>query len=137
MQVSKLKEGCRFRFNEKRYTVKQKFSDHGKNNEPHLITICGTIFYQGHVEVSVIPSFEGFKDTVIRLMVFKPVSHKDFHESVNYWYIEFKEGIEVYDTIEEFCEEHFQDVSFDTHTYMLKSKAIKLRDEKRLLKKPN
>lgn len=49
--IINLKKGQQFIFNDKTYTVKQKFSDWKKNNEPYLITKCSTVFWNEDLEV--------------------------------------------------------------------------------------
>jgi hypothetical protein len=65
-----------------------------------------------------------FKQQVINCMVFQPVDHAEFYQMLNDWYAFFKEQKNFCD-VPEWCEDFFQDVDFKTHTYMLKSKAIK------------
>lgn len=52
--IKDLKKGNRFRFNDTIYTVKQKFADRKRNNEPYLITECGEIFWFDELEVELI-----------------------------------------------------------------------------------
>lgn len=52
--ISTLKKNDKFSFNNKSFTVKQKFSDWKKNGEPYLLTICGEIFYFEYLEVELI-----------------------------------------------------------------------------------
>jgi hypothetical protein len=54
MKISELKKGDKFIFNNKEYTVKQRFSDWRKNDEPYMITKCGQIFWHDELEVDKI-----------------------------------------------------------------------------------
>lgn len=49
--IQDLKKGDKFIFNDKIYTIKQKFSDWKKNTEPYLVTTCGEVFMYGELEV--------------------------------------------------------------------------------------
>lgn len=49
--IKNLKKGDRFKFNDTIYTVKQKFSDWKKNDEPYLTTNSGETFYFDELEV--------------------------------------------------------------------------------------
>lgn len=51
MRISELKRGDVFKFNSEFYTVKQKFSNWKKGDEPYLVTGCGTLFYDEELEV--------------------------------------------------------------------------------------
>lgn len=70
-----------------------------------------------------------FKQQVISCMVFQPVDHAEFYQMLNDLYIFYKEQKNFCD-VPEWCEDFFQDVNFETHTYMLKSKAILIRNQK-------
>lgn len=50
MYIKDLKRGDKFRFNDKIYTVKRKFSQL-KNEELYLKTECGEIFYFDELEI--------------------------------------------------------------------------------------
>ena len=52
--IRELKKGNKFKFNDIIYTVKQKFSDWKKDDEPYLVTICGKVFYHDELEVELI-----------------------------------------------------------------------------------
>jgi len=51
--IKSLKKGSQFKFNNTIYTVKQKFTDWKKNDEPYLITICGQVFWFDELEVEL------------------------------------------------------------------------------------
>jgi hypothetical protein len=50
-QIKDLKKGEKFKFNNNIYTVKQKYSDWKKNDEPYLTTLCGLKFEFDELEV--------------------------------------------------------------------------------------
>jgi hypothetical protein len=50
-QIKDLKKGEKFKFNNNIYTVKQKYSDWKKNDEPYLTTLCGVNFEFDELEV--------------------------------------------------------------------------------------
>lgn len=52
--IKDLKKGDKFRFNDSIFTVRQKFSDWKKDNEPYLVTVCGQIFYFDELEVELL-----------------------------------------------------------------------------------
>lgn len=52
--IKSLKKGDSFKFNNTIYTVKQKFSDWKKDDEPYLITNCGQIFWFDELEVELV-----------------------------------------------------------------------------------
>lgn len=52
IQIKDLKKGDRFGFNGKIYTVKQKFSDWRKDDEPYLMTVCEHKFWFDELEVT-------------------------------------------------------------------------------------
>jgi len=76
-------------------------------------------------------NFNNFKDRLIECMVFQPIEHSEFYEMLNDWYVYFKETAMGDKTVENWCEFWFEDITFSTHTYMLKSKAVLNRDNKR------
>ena len=49
--IKNLKKGDKFKFNETIYTVKQKFSDWKKDDNPYLMTVCGQVFWHDELEV--------------------------------------------------------------------------------------
>ena len=49
--IKNLKKGDKFKFNETIYTVKQKFSDWKKDDNPYLMTVCGQVFWYDELEV--------------------------------------------------------------------------------------
>lgn len=49
--IKDLKKGDMFKFNNKSYIVTQKYSDWKQNNEPYLVTYCGTVFTFDELEV--------------------------------------------------------------------------------------
>lgn len=51
--IKTLKKGSQFKFNDTIYTVKQKFSDWKKNDEPYLTTFCGQVFWFDELEVEL------------------------------------------------------------------------------------
>lgn len=51
--IQDLKKRDQFKFNDKVYIVKQKFSDWKKNDEPYLTTICGQVFWFNELEVEL------------------------------------------------------------------------------------
>lgn len=53
-QIKDLKKNNVFRFNDKEYKVKQKFSDWKKNGEPYLMTYCGQVFWFDELEVRLL-----------------------------------------------------------------------------------
>lgn len=52
--VKTLKRGGQFKFNDTIYTVKQRFSDWKKNDEPYLTTVCGQVFWFDELEVELV-----------------------------------------------------------------------------------
>jgi len=52
--ISELKKGNTFKFNDITYTVRQKFADWRRNDEPYLKTECGQIFWSGDLKVKSI-----------------------------------------------------------------------------------
>lgn len=52
--IKDLKKGSQFKFNDTIYTVKQKFSDWKKNDEPYLTTTCSQVFWFDELEVEFI-----------------------------------------------------------------------------------
>jgi hypothetical protein len=54
--IKTLKKGNQFKFSDTVYTVKQKFADWKKNDEPYLITTCGQVFWFDELEVEIIKS---------------------------------------------------------------------------------
>jgi len=52
--IKTLKKGSQFKFNDTIYTVKQKFSDWKKNDEPYLTTVCGQVFWFNELEVELV-----------------------------------------------------------------------------------
>ena len=52
--IKTLKKGSQFKFNNTIYTVKQKFSDWKKNDEPYLTTFCGQVFWFDELEVELV-----------------------------------------------------------------------------------
>ena len=49
--IKDLKKTDKFKFNNTVYTVRQKFSNWKKNDDPYLLTVCGQIFYYDELEV--------------------------------------------------------------------------------------
>jgi len=49
--IKDLKKTDKFKFNNTVYTVRQKFSNWKKNDDPYLLTVCGQIFYNDELEV--------------------------------------------------------------------------------------
>lgn len=49
--IKQLKKKDSFKFNDKFYSVKQKWSNWKKNDEPYLLTECGEIFYYENLEI--------------------------------------------------------------------------------------
>lgn len=49
--IKDLKKNDKFKFNSTVYTVKQKFSNWKKNDDPYLLTTLGDIFYNDELEV--------------------------------------------------------------------------------------
>lgn len=49
--IKDLKKNDKFKFNSTVYTVKQKFSNWKKNDDPYLLTTSGDIFYNDELEV--------------------------------------------------------------------------------------
>lgn len=54
MFIKDLKKGSKFKYNDTIYTVKQKYSDWKKDDEPYLITVCGQIFYYDELKVELV-----------------------------------------------------------------------------------
>jgi len=52
--IKTLKKGSQFKFNNTIYTVKQKFSDWKKNDEPYLVTTCGEVFWFDELKVGLV-----------------------------------------------------------------------------------
>lgn len=52
--IKNLKKGDKFRFNNITYTVKQKFSDWKKDDEPYLKTQSGDVFWFDELEVELV-----------------------------------------------------------------------------------
>jgi len=52
--IKDLKKGNQFVFNYKTYTVKQKFSDWKKDDNPYLMTTCGEVFWHDKLEVEFV-----------------------------------------------------------------------------------
>ncbi len=52
--IKSLKKGNQFKFNDTTYTVRQKFSDWKKNDDPYLATECGEFFYYDELEVELV-----------------------------------------------------------------------------------
>lgn len=52
--IKELKKGSQFKFNDTIYTVRQKFSDWKKNDEPYLTTVCGQVFWFDELEVELV-----------------------------------------------------------------------------------
>lgn len=52
--IKDLKRNQTFQFNDKIYKVRRKFTKY-KNEEPHLLTECGQIFYFDELEITIIP----------------------------------------------------------------------------------
>lgn len=75
--------------------------------------------------------FSHFKDELQKLLVFLPVERPDWDQELNDFYTEYKG--EFYPrgySIEEWANEWFEEYDTTTHHCMLKSKAIKQRDER-------
>ena len=53
-QIKDLKKNNVFKFNDKEYRVKQKFSDWKKDGEPYLMTYCGQVFWFDELEVELL-----------------------------------------------------------------------------------
>ena len=51
--IKDLKKGNTFKFNNKIFIVRQKFSDWKKDGEPYLKTVCGQVFWYEDLEVEV------------------------------------------------------------------------------------
>jgi len=51
MYIKDLKKGESFKFNDKVYIVRRKFSDWKKDDNPYLITTDGEIFYHDELEI--------------------------------------------------------------------------------------
>ena len=51
--IKQLKKGSQFKFNDTIYTVKQKFSDWKKDDNPYLMTTCGQVFWHDELEVLI------------------------------------------------------------------------------------
>jgi len=75
-------------------------------------------------------NFNDFKKRLIECMVFQPIRHSEFYEMLNDWYKHFKETSMNNKTVENWCEFWFEEITFDTHTFMLKSKAIERRNKR-------
>jgi hypothetical protein len=52
--IKSLKKGSKFKFNDTIYTVKQKFSDWKKDDNPYLMTTCGQVFWYDELEVEAV-----------------------------------------------------------------------------------
>jgi hypothetical protein len=52
--IKSLKKGSQFKFNYTIYTVKQKFSDWKKDDNPYLMTTCGQVFWYDELEVEAV-----------------------------------------------------------------------------------
>jgi len=52
--IKQLKKGNQFKFNGNTYTVKQKYSNWKKDNEPYLLTSCGQFFFYDEIEVEFV-----------------------------------------------------------------------------------
>ena len=53
-QIKDLRKGEKFKFNYTVYTVKQKYADWKKNDEPYLVTLCGVKFEHDELEVEAV-----------------------------------------------------------------------------------
>ena len=73
-------------------------------------------------------------------MVYKISSDFDLIESLNEWYIEFKNCnsklLKPY-SVKEWCEFWFEDVDLDSHYYMLKNKALNSKHSNGLIEMAN
>jgi len=52
--IKYLKKGSQFKFNDTIYTVKLKFSDWKKDDNPYLMTTCGQVFWYDELEVEAV-----------------------------------------------------------------------------------
>jgi hypothetical protein len=52
--IKSLKKKDQFKFNSIVYTVKQKFFDWRKNEEPYLVTFCGKVFWFDELQVEIL-----------------------------------------------------------------------------------
>jgi hypothetical protein len=52
--IKNLKKSERFKFNNTIYTVKQKYCDWKKNDEPYMVTTCGVKFEFDELEVELV-----------------------------------------------------------------------------------
>lgn len=52
--IKTLKKGDKFKFNDRTYIVKQKYSDWKKDGEQYMVTVCGQVFWFDELEVELI-----------------------------------------------------------------------------------